>query len=58
MRLTLEALETLDAIDEHGSFARAAEALHRVPSAVTYTVQKLSRTWACPCLTAVAAGPG
>jgi DNA-binding transcriptional LysR family regulator len=41
MRLTLEALETLDAIEEHGSFARAAEALHRVPSAVTYTVQKL-----------------
>ncbi|SEQ82943.1 DNA-binding transcriptional regulator, LysR family [Solimonas aquatica] len=41
MRLTLDALETLDAIDQHGSFARAAEALHRVPSAVTYTVQKL-----------------
>lgn len=41
MRLTLDALETLDAIDEHGSFARAAEALHRVPSAITYTVQKL-----------------
>lgn len=41
MRLTLEALETLDAIEEQGSFARAAEALHRVPSAVTYTVQKL-----------------
>lgn len=41
MRLTLDALETLDAIAEHGSFARAAEALHRVPSAVTYTVQKL-----------------
>lgn len=41
MRLTLDALETLDAIDQHGSFARAAEALHRVPSAVTYTVHKL-----------------
>lgn len=41
MRLTLDALETLDAIAEHGSFARAAEALHRVPSAVTYSVQKL-----------------
>ena len=41
MRLTLDALETLDAIAEHGSFARAAEALNRVPSAVTYTVQKL-----------------
>lgn len=41
MRLTLDALETLDAIAEQGSFARAAEVLHRVPSAVTYTVQKL-----------------
>ncbi|WP_241696251.1 LysR family transcriptional regulator [Solimonas terrae] len=41
MRLTLDALETLDAIVEHGSFARAADALHRVPSAITYTVQKL-----------------
>lgn len=41
MRLTLDALETLHAIEEHGSFARAAEALHRVPSAVTYTIQKL-----------------
>ncbi|MFT4047766.1 MAG: LysR family transcriptional regulator [Solimonas sp.] len=41
MRLTLDALETLDAIDQQGSFAKAAEALHRVPSAVTYTVQKL-----------------
>ncbi|NKF21907.1 LysR family transcriptional regulator [Solimonas marina] len=41
MRLTLDALETLDAIEQQGSFARAAEVLHRVPSAVTYTVQKL-----------------
>jgi len=41
MRLTLDALETLDAIDQQGSFAKAAEVLHRVPSAVTYTVQKL-----------------
>lgn len=41
MRLTLDALETLDAIAEKGSFARAAEVLHRVPSALTYTVQKL-----------------
>ncbi|HEY0916282.1 MAG TPA: LysR family transcriptional regulator [Solimonas sp.] len=48
MRLTLEALETLDAIDEHGSFARAAEALHRVPSAVTYTVQKLESDMGVP----------
>ena len=31
----------LDAIDRKGSFAAAAAALYRVPSAVTYTVQKL-----------------
>jgi DNA-binding transcriptional LysR family regulator len=40
-KLTLEALEVLDAIDRKGSFAAAAAALYRVPSAVTYTVQKL-----------------
>jgi DNA-binding transcriptional LysR family regulator len=41
MRLTLDALTVLDAIDRKGSFAAAAEELHRVPSAVTYAVQKL-----------------
>ncbi len=41
MKLTLEALEVLDAIDRKGSFASAAEALFRVPSAITYTIQKL-----------------
>lgn len=41
MRLTLEALEVLDAIQRRGSFAAAAEAVHRVPSAITYIVQKL-----------------
>jgi DNA-binding transcriptional LysR family regulator len=41
MKLTLEALEVLDAIDKKGSFAAAAAVLYRVPSAVTYTVQKL-----------------
>lgn len=41
MRLTLDALETLTAIAEAGSFARAAERLHRVPSALTYTVNKV-----------------
>jgi len=40
-RLTLDALAVLDAIDRRGSFAAAAEELHRVPSALTYTVQKL-----------------
>jgi DNA-binding transcriptional LysR family regulator len=41
MRLTLDALSVLDAIDRKGSFAAAAEELHRVPSAMTYAVQKL-----------------
>src|SRR4030065_29222 len=41
MRLTIDSLMVLDAIERHGSFAAAAEALHRVPSAVTYAVQKL-----------------
>lgn len=41
--ITLEALEVLDAIDSKGSFAAAANALYRVPSAVTYTVQKLEQ---------------
>lgn len=41
MRLTLDALQVLDAIDRHGSFAAAGEALFRVPSAVTYAVRKL-----------------
>ena len=41
MRLSLDALLVLDAIDRKGSFAAAANELHRVPSAITYTVQKL-----------------
>lgn len=41
MRLTFDALTVLDAIDRKGSFAAAAEELHRVPSAITYAVQKL-----------------
>jgi DNA-binding transcriptional LysR family regulator len=41
MRLTLDALTVLDAIDRKGSFAAAADELHRVPSAITYAVQKL-----------------
>lgn len=43
MKLTLEALEALDAIARHGSFAAAARHLNRVPSALTYTVQKLEQ---------------
>lgn len=41
MRITLDALAVLDAIDRKGSFAAAAKELHRVPSAITYAVQKL-----------------
>ncbi len=41
MRLSLDALLVLDAIDRKRSFAAAADELHRVPSAITYTVQKL-----------------
>lgn len=41
MRLSLDSLAVLDAIERQGSFAAAAEALHRVPSAITYSVQKL-----------------
>ncbi|WP_342805715.1 LysR substrate-binding domain-containing protein [Alteromonas sp. M12] len=41
MKLSLEACEVLDAIDSKGSFAAAAAALYRVPSTITYTVQKL-----------------
>jgi DNA-binding transcriptional LysR family regulator len=41
MRLTLDALQVIDAIDRRGSFSAAAEELHRVPSAVTYSVKQL-----------------
>ncbi|MGQ5523847.1 LysR family transcriptional regulator [Chitinimonas sp. PSY-7] len=43
MRLSLDALVVLDAIDRKGSFASAASELHRVPSAITYTIQKLEQ---------------
>src|SRR5690606_11145023 len=41
MNLTLEALHILDTIDRKGSFAAAAVALDKVPSALTYSVRKL-----------------
>ncbi|PRC91260.1 LysR family transcriptional regulator [Solimicrobium silvestre] len=43
IKVSLEALTVLDAIDHHGSFSAAAEILHRVPSTLTYTVQKLEQ---------------
>ncbi|MFZ5757168.1 MAG: LysR family transcriptional regulator [Pseudomonadota bacterium] len=39
--VTLDALRVLDAIDRRGSFAAAAQELHRVTSAVSYAIQKL-----------------
>ena len=41
--ITLDALEVLDAISRKGSFAAAANELFRVPSAISYTVQKLEQ---------------
>lgn len=41
LKLTLDAIEIIDAIDRGGSFAAAAEALHKVPSTISYTVSKL-----------------
>lgn len=41
MRLSLDALRVIDAIDRSGSFAAAGELLFRVPSAITYSVRKL-----------------
>lgn len=43
LKLSIEALEIIDAIARKGSFAAAAEALHRVPSALTYSVKKLEQ---------------
>ena len=39
--ITLDALRTIEAINQQGSFAAAAKALFKVPSALTYTVSKL-----------------
>lgn len=41
MKLSLDTLQVLDAIDRRGSFAAAAEELHRVPSAITYSIRQL-----------------
>ena len=39
--ISIEVLETLDAIERRGSFAKAAEELNKATSAVSYAVQKL-----------------
>ena len=41
MKITLDLLHMLDAIDRHGSFSAAATALHRVPSALSHAIAKL-----------------
>jgi DNA-binding transcriptional LysR family regulator len=41
MRLTLDTLAILDAIARRGSFARAAQALDRAPSSLSYAIQQL-----------------
>lgn len=42
--ISLDALLVLDAIARRGSFSAAAEELHRVPSSVTYAIQKLEES--------------
>ena len=37
LKISIEALEVIDAIARKGSFAAAAESLFHVPSALTYT---------------------
>ncbi|MCL6416982.1 LysR substrate-binding domain-containing protein [Aestuariirhabdus sp. Z084] len=41
--ITIEALQVIDAINRRGSFSAAADELFKVPSAISYTVQKLEQ---------------
>jgi DNA-binding transcriptional LysR family regulator len=41
LRITLEQWQALQAVVDHGSYARAAEGLHKSQSAITYAVQKV-----------------
>lgn len=41
LKLSLEAIEVVDAIARHGSFAAAAARLNKVPSTISYAVGKL-----------------
>ncbi|MDT9000395.1 LysR family transcriptional regulator [Paucibacter sp. APW11] len=50
MKLDLEALEALEAVVRCGSFASAAEQLHKVTSAVSYQVKKLETQLRLPLL--------
>jgi hypothetical protein len=55
LKLSLDAIEIIDAIDRGGSFAAAAEALHKVPSTISYTVAKLEEQLGFDCSPARAA---
>ena len=50
MRPDLDAVNALDAVVRHGGFARAAAALNRVQSAVSYQVEKLEAQLGVPLL--------
>lgn len=48
MRLSLDAVETLEAIAEEGSFAGAARRLHKAQSAVSYAIRQLEGSLGVP----------
>ncbi|MBL8511391.1 MAG: LysR family transcriptional regulator [Betaproteobacteria bacterium] len=48
LKLSLEAVQIIDAIDREGSFSGAAERLHRVPSSISYSVSKLEEQLGFP----------
>jgi len=41
LKISLDALQIIDAIDRRGSFSAAGKALYKVPSTISYTVSKL-----------------
>lgn len=51
MKISLDLLAMLDAIDRYGSFTAAAAALHRVPSALSHAVAKLEADLDTPLFT-------
>lgn len=48
MKITLDSVETLDAVVRHGSFAAAAKAMHKAQSAVSYGVKQLEDALGVP----------
>ncbi|MBN6152185.1 LysR family transcriptional regulator [Xanthomonas sp. AmX2] len=43
LKISLDALQIIDAIDRRGSFSAAGKALYKVPSTISYTVAKLEQ---------------